>query len=128
MNLKTTSFLISGLLLANPVCFANSHQQSSTSTKAPITLIKTNQGASSRRPKAPDRQTVTCAYDGEYILISFVIPEGTATISVTDEIGPFSYNFDTSPLYITIPVMSLHGNTYVEIETESGNTYQGIME
>lgn len=40
---------------------------------------------------------MTCAYDGEELHISLVIPEGTATLSVTDKtLLTATYEFDTT--------------------------------
>ncbi len=94
-----------------------------------ITLQKTGTRTKPYKPKAPDRQIVTCAYDGDELHFSFVIPEGNATLTMTDERQySVTYEFDTTPLVVDVPVGNLPGITYLEIETESGNSYSGILE
>ena len=81
------------------------------------------------RPKAPDRQIITCAYDGETLHLSFIIPEGTATLSVTDEtLLTSTYQIDTTPLDVAVQVGELFGTISIEMETEAFNSYNGIFE
>ena len=129
MRDKKFQLAIIGVCFLSSVCLAEPNQQSQKSQKAPITLVKRNRGASTIRPKSPDRQVVSCDYDGEYLHISLVIPEGMATLSVTDEtLLTATYHFDTTPLEVTVPIGQLQGSVYVEMETESGNFYHGEME
>ena len=105
-----------------------SGQNSSNSNANTIILVRTEKGKPIRRPKAPDRQIVTCAYDGEELHLSLVIPEGMATLSVTDETLLTSiYEFDTTSLEVSVPVGNLIGTISIEMETEN-NTYYGQIE
>ena len=93
-----------------------------------ITLQKKSRGLGTQRPKAPDRQQVTCAYDGEVIYLNFAIPEGMATLSVTDGTGLTAiYNFDSSTLEVCISVGQLYGTVSIEVITGNDNTYNGTM-
>lgn len=124
-------FIISAVLtLFSTHCLAESTTaDNKDSRKEPINLVKTGKGAIAGRPKAPDRQVVTCAYDGEELHLSFVYSEGAATISVTDETFLTStYVIDTTPLVVSVPVGELVGTVSIEMETENENSYTGIIE
>ena len=127
MRNKKISLLIFGLCSLSPICLAESNQQSTQQPKTSISLTKKNKSNSSR-PKAPDRQVVTCEYDGENLHLSFVYPEGSATLSVTDDsLLTATYLIDTDPLDLKVSVGSLSGTISVKIETEYGNTFVGDL-
>lgn len=130
MKARQSLIVLIALVCSGPF-FTTRADQKESEKKEPstFTLLKAVRSNHQGRPKAPDRQVVTCAYDGEDLRISFVIPEGTATLSVTDEtLLTAFYQFDTTPLEVTVPVGALQGTVYVEMETESGNFYQGELE
>lgn len=128
-HLKISTTFI-GLSFLSALCMAEQNQPAAPKPqKVPIILVKINKGVSSKRPKAPDRQVVTCAYDGEDMHLSFVIPEGMATLSVTDEsLLSSTYAFDTSLQEITVIVGALEGAISIEIGTEWGNVYKGEID
>ena len=96
--------------------------------KVLITLQKVGTKMKPLRLKAPDRQVVTCAYDGEEMYLSFAIPEGMATLSVTDEsLLSSTFEIDTTPLEVTVPVGELCGTVTIEMETDSDHHYYGVM-
>ncbi|MBD5287016.1 MAG: hypothetical protein HDS27_05755 [Bacteroides sp.] len=129
MNSKQLSTSLITLCLFGMTCMADPPGQSQQTPKSPITLGKPNKGVSAGRPKAPDRQTITCAYDGEQLHLSFVYSEGIAILSVTDETMTTNlYFIDTSPLEVTVQVGKLSGKVYIEMETELSNIYQGRIE
>lgn len=108
-------------IMADPS--SNSHE-----THATIILEKDHGSGHLKRPKAPDRQVVTCAYDGEVMTLSFVIPEGNATLTVTDEYGQYiTYSVDTSTLNVSVSVGDLKGFITVQLDTERGNHFHGII-
>lgn len=76
------------------------------------------------RPKAPSRQVVTCAYDGEYLMFDFVVPEGECDVVVTEWFSNAqqSYTIDSSILTADIHVGELYEST-VTVTTEKGNVY-----
>ena len=128
MKPRKLSVAVTALLCISSICNAESNQQSQPTPKVPITLVKINKGASSTRPKAPDRQIVTCAYDGEALHLSFVYSEGTVSLYVTDDtLFTSIYEFDTDGLEVSIPVGSLYGTVYIEMMTENGVTYRGCL-
>ena len=116
--------LISSTSLPYSYIHAEKEAQSKT-----IFLRKMGTGMKPLRPKSPDRQVITCAYDGEILHLSFVIPEGTATFSVTDEtLLTSTYEIDTTPLEVSVSVGELFGTVSLEMETALGNGYNGIIE
>lgn len=128
MNIKRFSTSIITLCFISTLCMAEPNQQSPQKQKAPIILVNPNKEVSTSRPKAPDRQAITCAYDGEQLLLTFVYSEGMATLSVTDEtLLSSTYEIDTAPLVVTVPVGQLNGTILIELETESGRQYIGEL-
>ena len=97
--------------------------------RPPITLSSRDRGGLIKRPKVPCRQSITCTYDGMTMELNFTISEGTSTLTVIDETPQcFTYTIDTSPLYVSIPVGSLSGSITIELYTERGTNFTGIME
>ena len=97
--------------------------------RPPITLGKSCAGSSIKRPKAPDRQSITCTYDGATMDFSFTVSEGISNLTVTDETPQcLTYTIDTSTLEVSVPVGSLSGSITIELDTERGNLFTGIME
>lgn len=129
MNLlKVTVAVVCSICLATP-CSAENNQQASQNPKSTTTLVKTNRGASIRRPKSPDRQQVTCTYDGEVMNINFTISEGMAMLSVTDDSLQFlTFEIDTTPLDVYITIGAHTGTINIELETENGNIFSGTIE
>ena len=128
MKPRKLSIAIAAILCTGSLCMADSNQKSQQPPKVPITLVKLNRGTSASRPKAPDRQVITCAYDDETLHLSFVIPEGTATLSVTDEtLLTATYEIDTTPLEVSIYVGELFGTVSISMETQSGKSYSGEL-
>lgn len=124
-----TTVLFAFLCLGYVDSFAESAQQNKQEQPQTIILKKNHEDNYKQRPKAPDRQMVTCAYDGEELHLSFLYSEGTATLSVTDETLLTSiYQIDTTPLEVTVSVGELFGTVSIEMETEAGNSYYGEIE
>lgn len=129
MKQRKLSMALATLLCLSSLCMAESNQQTKQKQSVPITLVKINRGGASTRPKAPDRQVITCEYDGEQMFLTFVCSEGFATISVTDQTLLSSiYEIDTAPLEVSVTVGDLCGNINIEMETEKGNSYSGTIE
>lgn len=120
--------------IAAVVCFGSffanaAENQNGQNQRPPILLVKKNRGASTIRPKAPDRQVITCAYDGDALHLNFALSEGAATVHVTDEtLITTIFEIDTTPLEATIIVGCLEGACTIEMETEKNNTYSGTIE
>lgn len=78
------------------------------------------------RPKAPSKQSIDCFYDGEKIHISFLFPEGTSFITVTEVNLPIhSEYFDSSEDAEIYVGTLLSDKIYrIEITTSYGNVYE----
>ncbi len=125
MNAKKFSSLL--LLASCATLFATAPvektQPNRPTTNKPIILEK-SQKAESARPRVPSRQVVTCAYDGEYLMFDFVVPEGECNVVVTEWFSNAqqSYTIDSSTLTADIHVGELYEST-VTVTTEKGNVY-----
>lgn len=71
MKSRRSAVILAALIGIYSVGIADSGQQS-PHPKVPITLVKKNGGVPTIRPKAPDRQVITCAYDGEALHLNNV--------------------------------------------------------
>lgn len=81
-----------------------------------------------KRPNAPSRQMIVCAYDGDAITMSFAIPEGLCEVYLTNlNTGQTSsYSVDSSELSATFIVGTIEDSS-IEVITEYGNSYCGIL-
>ncbi|MDE6554164.1 MAG: hypothetical protein K2K98_14570 [Muribaculaceae bacterium] len=119
--LKTLAFGMPLLVHAEPV--PDSHQGDT-----PIILEKSKDPLPIKRPQAPDRQVVACYYDGEVMTLCFVISEGNAILTLTDEdCQSTTYTIDTSTLEVRIAVGDLNGIISIQLETERGNIFVGVL-
>ena len=86
--------------------------------------LKRDRVNESKRPQAPSRQRVTCSYDGEYLTVDFVIPEGECEVAIAEWYSGTvqTYTIDSTDLTAQINVGELYEST-ITISTESGNTY-----
>lgn len=129
--MKHLKFLSKALLLLTLAGFGSPEMsgEDTTNKKTTILLVRVNKGKPFTRPKAPDRQVITCLYDGEELFFNFAIPEGSATVTVTDETKTISiYQIDTTQLEIHITVGEFIGDALIEVETELNNRYYGQIE
>ncbi len=128
MRIKRTLTLAVSIYLCL-TCMAEQNQQSGQSRQSTILLVKKNRGASTIRPKAPDRQVVTCAYNGEDVELSLTLPEGNATLYITDQThSTKTYEIETAPLEVNVATGELMGRISIEMSTEKGNIYIGEIE
>lgn len=117
------------MMLATPSFLVAEKSSSGSKPRPPITLHKGHKGGYTNFPKAPDRQSITCTYDGMTLALDFAISEGVSTLTVTDETPQCStFIIDTSLLSVSIPVGSLTGSISIELDTEGGNLFTGIIE
>ena len=123
------SFFIIILMLVAPSLASAEQPSGNQKPRPPILLHKSNKGGHINRPKTPDRQSITCTYDGMTMELNFTISEGISTLTVTDETPQcITYTIDTSALYVSVPIGSLSGSITIELYTERGNHFTGIME
>lgn len=80
------------------------------------------------RPGAPDRQRVSCYYDGETIVIDFYYPEGECLVTLTDLYTGMTqcHSDNSSGLEISVPVGEIFESS-IEVSTEKGNKYIGLL-
>lgn len=120
--------LIIGLLLAlswPSIGMAQNSPQTGKTTKVIVT--KSNKDISNKndKPKSPSRQNIDCIYSDGILSLYFLLPEGEATLTVTDLSTGLSsqYVFDsTEPADIYIGELP---SAYIYIETEYGHAYEG---
>lgn len=120
--------LIIGLLIAlfgSNTGLAQNTPQTGKTTKVIVT--KSNKDISNKndKPKSPSRQSIDCIYSDGMLSLYFLMPEGEATLTVTDLSTGLSsqYIFDsTEPADIYIGELSA---AYIYIETEYGHAYEG---
>lgn len=109
------------------ICLATGNDDNPYPNNGPI-LTKTTTGQTSKRPHMPDRQMITCVYDGENICLDFAYSEGMCDVYVTDaRTGEMQlFSFDSSELSVLIYVGEI-GESYIALVTEYGNTYEGTI-
>ena len=123
------SFFILFLMIAASLLAYAEQSSGNSKSRLPITLRKGNGHGHVDCPKAPDRQLITCSYNGMTLEMDFTISEGISTLTVTDETPQcVSYTIDTSTLYVSVPVGTLYGTINIELDTERGNHFTGVME
>ena len=123
------SIFIILLALALPSLAVAEQKSGEKKPRPPITLGKSCAGSSIKRPKAPDRQSITCTYDGTIMEFYFTVSEGISTLTVSDEtLQCMTYIIDTSTLEVSVPVGILSGSISIELDTERGNHFTGVME
>ena len=121
-------FIILLTLVAPSLAYAKQNSEG-TKPRPPITLQKINGSGHTKFPKAPDSQFITCIYDGMTLDLEFVISEGISTLTVTDESPQcLTYNIDTSTLNASVSVGPLYGSIIIQLDTERGNHFSGIIE
>ncbi|MDE6695284.1 MAG: hypothetical protein K2K25_00230, partial [Muribaculaceae bacterium] len=108
---------------------AENHSSSGVNRYEKIVLQKSKNHGSIQRPRTPDKQVVTCLYDGTGLALTFVLSEGVANLTITDD-SLFESNqvIDTSTLDIYVPTGELSGCITIKLETEKGNIFEGIIE
>ena len=120
--------LIIGLLIAlfgSNTGLAQTTPQPGNSTKIDVPIRGKNPRNKNDRPKSPSRQNIDCIYSDGILSLYFLLPEGEATLTVTDFSTGLStqYVFDsTEPADIYIGELSA---AYIYIETEYGHAYEG---
>lgn len=108
---------------------AENQSSSGVNRSEKIVLEKRIKHGSIQRPRTPDKQVVTCLYDGMGLELTLVFSEGMATLTVADEcLNEYTFSVDTSILDIYVPVDDLTGTIYIKLETEKGNIFEGSIE
>lgn len=129
MNLRTLLAVTTIIFSANMASADEKPAPNPTRGQSSETTLKQHSASIDKlRPKAPSKQIIVCGYDGSEFYLSFVIPEGQCTLSVTDCDGHFEYaEFDSNGLDIRIPNEEMHGDIQISLDTELGNSYSGNL-
>ena len=114
--------------LSSMTFFADAVEKTKTvSDGTSITLNNDRGKPRPNRPKTPARQIITCIYDNGELTFDFVLPEGMCEVVLTENTGAaMSYTVDSSDLTATVFVGTI-GESEIELTTENGNTYTGIL-
>lgn len=116
------------MLATMPMIMQAHPSADSRKPRPPIILEKNNSNGQTKRPQAPDRQMVTCSYDGTGLMLTLKIPEGIATFTVSDEkMNDWTYTIDTSEIEIYVNIEPLSGNITLQLDTERDNHFFGIL-
>lgn len=121
---ETLGWVIALILLSGTVAMAT---ESPKTTPPPKLIFMQPSKGSSKRPKAPSLQQVTCVYDGEFLHFDFTIPEGKCTLTLTGGVNT-SCTFDSSELNADVYVGDISDETELTLMTEYGNQYSGTIE
>ena len=131
MKLKTTPLISAALLLS--FCIRATSQTlppgGDDNEMFEIIVIKEKKNPDiPKRRKTPSAQHINCMYADENLYITFAIPEGECTMTVTDQETGISlqYIFDTEET-AEVYVGSL-SSAYIELDTENGHSYEGWIE
>lgn len=125
-NLKTILIIMLMACTGSIVYGEPSNQKTS---KVVIALQKSRGANSQNKPKSPDRQVISCAYDGEVMELHFAFSEGVVDIAISDaEMQEAVYSLDSSSLEIYIPIPDLVGPINITLNTERGVSYEGSIE
>lgn len=125
---QQTTILTLILAFALPILAAADQKSGQSKPRPPIILSKGYGHGLGNYPKAPDRQSITCTYDGATLEFDFTVSEGISTLTVTDETPQcVTYTIDTSSLYVSVPVGPLSGSISIELDTERGNYFVGTI-
>ncbi len=124
--MKITKFFIPLIMAYTIAVSANAQNQLST----PYISINPSKSQEQKacRPKAPSLQRITCAYDGEYLVFDFVLPEGQCELTVRsiDNTNVVCETFDSNDLVAEVFVGEL-SDCEIELTTKKGNTYSGTL-
>lgn len=93
-----------------------------------VVLRRTSNNNSSK-PRVPNGQIVECEMRDNLLVLDFAFAEGISTITITavPEGTDYTYWFDSSalPISFAVPPSDV---LQIEVHTDWGNTYEGILE
>lgn len=119
--------LVFVICLSSMTFLCNAVDKTQTVPNGTTCTLKKGTKKPNKRPGKPDYQIVTCIYDNGELTIDFVMPEGMCEVMLTENTGAaMSYTVDSSDLTATLYVGTI-GESEIELTTENGNTYTGIL-
>lgn len=125
---KLKKLLIAVMLAATMMPAWADQSTSQGDSRPPIILTRGREDGHINRPKAPDRQIITCSYDGEVLTLNFVYSEGLVLSIKDEECNEYIYCVDSAALFIQVPVGNLNGTIHIQLETEYGRFFEGFIE
>lgn len=129
MRRQTKTALAFALLLAAPTAFAQDKggiKNQEDTTK--VIKIERNKKSPVGRPEMPSQQHIECLYADGTLHFFFAIPEGECLVTVTDSFSGMStqHSFDSAePAEVYVGEIQ---TGCIEIQTENGHQYTGIIE
>ena len=129
--MKPSRFLtfIIGVVMCSFSMIAEAANENGTVTNGTSIILRPDLGNNpTTRPKIPSPQSVECMYDSGVLTIDFVIPEGVCNITISDLTSGHvtRQTIDSSDLTVHVVTGPL-SESIVEIITEKGNTYCGVL-
>lgn len=124
-KLKQSLGLVSSLIMIGGA--AAMATESPQTTPPPRLIFMQPLKGSSKRPKAPSLQQITCVYDGEVLHFDFVLPEGECALTLTGGSNT-SCSFDSSELNAQVYIGGISDETELTLITEYGHQYSGTLE
>lgn len=93
-----------------------------------VILERQGDKSTGKRKKMPDKQIISCCYDGESLVVDFSMPDGLCTVTIFDPEtnASKSYLIDSSLLTVNLDV-SQSQSLYIEIMTGRGVIYEGYI-
>ncbi len=127
-NCQKSIILATSLLVASTAFSQTSASGNSNEIKNIKIATKEPRKDVSNRPKAPSMQHIDCMYADGNLYVTFAIPEGECTMTVTNQETGISlqYMFPTEEsAEINVGTIS---SAYIELNTENGHSYEGWIE
>lgn len=121
-------FFIAAIIASLSFIAEAANENGSVANGTTITLQSDTGNKPNKRPKMPSQQIIECVYDSGVLTIDFAIPEGICNITVSDITSGHvtRQTFDSSDLTVHVITGPL-SESIVEIITEKGNTYCGVL-
>lgn len=106
----------------------NSYADSIVHNEESTTILhKTKDDSKKDRPRAPLRQHIICSYTSESLYIDFKIPEGESYLIITNINNNDSYTYTLYDKSSIIFIGNIIGTLKIELSTELGNQYEGLL-
>ncbi len=128
-TLKSLLLILAAMLLSSVPVMANDPIETDDPIDGDGGYLEREKGKDpTKRPKAPDMQSIFCQYDGEELTFSFAFSEGECELMLTDSSTGMTsfYTIDSSELFTSVYVGSI-GQTNITLTTSRGITYTGTI-
>lgn len=103
----------------------NAENESSNGSDVPIILVPVPKP---NRKNIPSKQFIMAVKVGESLYINFKLEEGWCSLIMEDKnLHVETFTFDSSDMNVEIPLNNINGIFSVNLTTEKGNIYTGIL-